>query len=55
VISFRYTDSTGKLTTTGGNLHPHDVSGCAGLIGNGDPFTVSAIFMLSPKQTITSP
>jgi hypothetical protein len=55
VISFRYTDSTGKLTTTGGDLHAYHVSGCAGLVGNGDPFTVSAIFTLSPKQTITSP
>jgi hypothetical protein len=55
VISFRYTDSTGKLTTTGGNLRAYDVSGCAGLIGNSDPFTVSATFTLSPKQTITSP
>jgi hypothetical protein len=55
VISFRYTDSTGKLTTTGGNLHAYQVSGCAGLIGNSDPVTVSATFTMSPKQTITSP
>jgi hypothetical protein len=55
VISFRYTDGTGKLTTTGGDLHAYNVSGCAGLIGDGDPFTVSAIFTLSPKQAIASP
>jgi hypothetical protein len=54
VITFRYSDSTGKLTTTGGNLHAYDAR-CLGVVRNGDPFTVSATFTLNPKQTITSP
>lgn len=57
VIKFSYANSTGKLTllTTGGNLHAYRVRGCAGLINDGDPFTISATFTVSPKQTITSP
>jgi hypothetical protein len=55
VITFRYSDSTGKLTTTGGNLHAYNVQGCFGIIRTGDPLTVSATFTLSPKQTIISP
>jgi hypothetical protein len=29
-------------------------AGCAGLINNGDPATISASYTLTPKQTITS-
>ena len=43
------------MLTTGGNLHAYNVSGCAGILSNGDPVTISATFTLSPKQTITSP
>lgn len=44
-----------KLLTTGGNLHFYRVRGCAGLLGSGDPATLSATFAVSPKQAITSP
>ena len=57
-ITFRYTDSTGRLTvlTTFGNLHFYDVSdGCLGLFHDGDPATLSATYTVSPKQAITSP
>ena len=56
-VRFRYTNGTGHLTVlaTGGNLHAYNVSGCAGLVNNGDQVTISATFALSPKQTITSP
>lgn len=56
-VKFTYTDSTGKLKvlTTGGNLHFRNVNGCAGLVRNGDPATLSATFAVSPRQAITSP
>ena len=54
--AFKYTDSTGALRlTTGGNLHWYDVSGCLGLVNDGDRAALSAIYTLSPKQAITSP
>ena len=39
----------------GGNLHAWAVSGCSGLINNGDPQPVSGRLTVTPKQTITSP
>jgi hypothetical protein len=56
-VRLRYSNSTGHLTVlaTGGNLHAYKVSGCVGLVNNGDPVTISATFTLNPKQTITSP
>jgi hypothetical protein len=56
-VRFRYSDSTGHLTTltTGGNLHFYNVRGCAGLFITGDPMTISANFTVRPKQAITSP
>lgn len=56
-MRFSYTDSTGRLTirTSGGNLHFYNVSGCAGLWNTGDPLTISGVFPVSPKQSITSP
>ena len=57
-VTFRYTDSTGRLMlpTTFGNLHFHNVSdGCLGLFDDGDPATLSATYAVSPKQAITSP
>ena len=52
-----YTNSTGKLALRGpgGNLHAWAVSGCFGLINNGDLQQASGSAPLSPKQTITSP
>jgi hypothetical protein len=57
VVAVSYANTTGKLTihTAGGNLHWYHVSGCAGLLGDGDPATLSAAYTLSPKQEITSP
>jgi hypothetical protein len=55
-VTAKYSNSTGKLTTTGaGNLHIYHVSGCAGLIGNGDGSSFKGSYTISPKQTITSP
>jgi hypothetical protein len=57
VVAVSYANTTGKLTihTAGGNLHWYHVSGCAGLVGDGDPATLSAAYAVSPKQEITSP
>jgi hypothetical protein len=55
-VTATYTNSTGKLATTGaGNLHIYNVSGCAGLIGNGDGSSFHGSYAVTPKQTITSP
>jgi hypothetical protein len=55
-VTAKYTNSTGKLSTTGaGNLHVYNVSGCAGLINSGDVTSFVGSYAISPKQTITSP
>ena len=55
-VTARYSNGTGKLTTTGaGNLHIYKVSGCAGLISSGDGSSFKGSYAISPKQTITSP
>jgi hypothetical protein len=56
-IKVTYTNSTGvlKLLGTGGNLTAEDVSGCFGLVNNGDPQDASGSLTVTPKQTITSP
>ena len=52
-----YTNSTGKikLLGSGGNLHSYAVSGCFGLVNNGDVQKASGSGTVTPKQTITSP
>jgi hypothetical protein len=57
VVAVSYSDKTGKLTIlpAGGNLHWYHVHQCAGLVNNGDPATLSASYVISPAQTITSP
>jgi hypothetical protein len=52
-----YTNSTGKikLLGSGGNLHSWGVSGCFGLVNNGDVQQASGSGTVTPKQTITSP
>jgi len=57
VVAVSYTNTTGKLTihTAGGNLHWFHVNGCAGLVGDGDPATLSAAYAVSAHQEITSP
>jgi hypothetical protein len=54
-IKVTYTNSTGvlKLLPTGGNLTSEAVSGCFGLVNNGDPQDASGSLTVTPKQTIT--
>ena len=54
-VTGKYNNGTGKLSTSGGNLHIWNVSGCFGLIANGDPSTFKGVYTISPKQKITSP
>jgi hypothetical protein len=56
-VRFRYADATGRLTvlTAGSGLHFFAVHGCFGLINDGDLATISATFVVSPEQAITSP
>jgi len=56
-IKVTYTNSTGvlKLLATGGNLTDENVSGCFGLVNNGDPEDASGSLTVTPGQTITSP
>jgi len=54
-VTGTYTNSTGILKVSGGNLHVWNVSGCLGLINSGDATTFVGSYTISPKQTITSP
>jgi hypothetical protein len=56
-VAGTYTNSKHQLKTltTGGNLHIYKVSGCFGLIRDGDPATLSGTATITPAQTITSP
>ena len=56
-VKITYTNSTHKLKilAAGNNLHVYNVSGCFGLISNGDRGTITSTFAVSPAQTITSP
>lgn len=55
-ITVSYTNSTGVLKFLGGgNLTSENVSGCFGLIANGDAQQASGSLTVSPKQKITSP
>jgi hypothetical protein len=55
-VGATYTNSTGvlKLLPTG-NLHSWAVSGCFGLVKNGDSEHASGSLKMSPKQKVTSP
>jgi hypothetical protein len=57
VVAVTYANQTGKLKIhpAGGTLHFYHITGCAGLLHNGDAATLSATFTVSPKQDITSP
>ena len=57
VVAISYANKTGRLKAgpAGGNLHWYHVSGCAGLLGDGDPATLSAAYTVSLHQRITSP
>jgi hypothetical protein len=51
-----YTNSTGKIKLLGsGNLHAYAVTGCFGLVNNGDVEKASGTLTATPKQTIHSP
>jgi len=55
-VKVTYTNSSGVLKLTGGvNLHSWAVSGCFGLVNNGDVQKASGSTTVTPKQTITSP
>jgi hypothetical protein len=56
-VGASYSNATGvlKLLGTGGNLHAWGVSGCFGLVKNGDSEVASGSLKMSPKQKITSP
>jgi hypothetical protein len=57
VVAVTYANQTGKLKIhpAGGTLHFYHITGCAGLLRDGDTATLSATFTVSPKQDITSP
>jgi hypothetical protein len=54
-VSVTYSNKTGRLALlgSGGNLHDWKVSGCLGLVNNGDAEHASGTTAVSPKQTIT--
>ena len=56
-IAGTYTNSTHKLKAVpaGSNLHVYNVSGCLGLINNGDAAVLAGSFAITPAQKITSP
>jgi hypothetical protein len=56
-VNVTYSNSTHVLTllASGGNLHSWGVTGCFGLINNGDAQQASGSVTVSPGQTITSP
>ena len=56
-VKITYSNSTHKLKIlpAGGNLHVYNVSGCFGLISNGDAGSISSAYAISPAQRITSP
>ena len=56
-VKVTYTNSTHKLKVlpSGGTLHVFNVSGCAGLINNGDATQFTGTYVVSPAQKITSP
>lgn len=55
MVKVTYTNSTHKLKIlpTGGSLHVWDVSGCLGLVSNGDAGSVTTNQTITPAQTIT--
>jgi hypothetical protein len=58
MVKVTYVNKTHKLTVlpTGGNLHVYNVSaGCLGLVNSKDPSSFTAVYVVKPGQTITSP
>ena len=54
-VTAKFVNSSDTLSTSGGTLHIWNVSGCFGLVANGDPATLAAKYKISPAQMITSP
>jgi hypothetical protein len=54
-VRFAYSDRTHQVKISGGNLHIFNEDGCANLVANGDPVSLTASFTLVPAQSITSP
>jgi hypothetical protein len=56
-VKVTYTNGTHKLKVLagGGTLHVFNVSGCFGLINNGDATQFTGTYTVTPAQTITSP
>jgi hypothetical protein len=53
-VPVSYANKTGTLKLlSGGTLHWYRVHGCAGLLGDGDPASLTASYALTPKQVIT--
>jgi hypothetical protein len=57
VVTITYSDQGARLKVlpTDGDLHWYHVQHCLGLISNGDPAALSAVYAVSPAQTVTSP
>ncbi len=55
MVNGTYTNSTHTLKGSGGNLHIWNVSGCLGMVNDGDPSTLTGTYTISPPQTVTSP
>lgn len=54
-VSYASKTSTLKLLASGGTLHWYRVRNCAGLMASGDPVSLTASYVVTPKQVITSP
>jgi hypothetical protein len=52
-VTVTYTNSTAILKVSGGTLHIWNVSGCFGLINNGDAATFTAAYTVAPAEAIT--
>jgi hypothetical protein len=53
--TFTNSTSTLKVLASGSTLHIYSVSGCFGLVNNGDAASFAGSYAISPSQTITSP
>jgi hypothetical protein len=55
MVKVTYTNATHKLKILAGgdNLHVWDVSGCLGLVANGNKGTITSTQTIKPAQTIT--
>ena len=44
-----------KIEPLQSHLHAYGVTGCTGVLNNGDPITFDGAYLVTPAQTITSP